>query len=302
MFKVNQHKRTFDTFNAPVTGLSQPTLRVAPLSNGQPIINAAASPAGSCAMSAVAASTASNSTTTSSSDAFFSPVAKRYKNTLPQTSMLQQLASMGHQHHQSPSVFNSATPPPTTSSNQGGHFSPAGVLRSNNNNASATTVFGSPAQISRSAAATSPFVNSSSNGFGFQSIATNPQPAPTPSDDSLMSEVYFDRDPTPMAQSRSSSASAYFHASPSNVDELVLQALPPSFRKRKGPAPQDQQYSWDDMCKIVSTVLHDRENQIRQEYENTLNDVMREQFESFTKFNHDYIHRQINRSDASYLS
>jgi len=55
--------------------------------------------------------------------------------------------------------------------------------------------------------------------------------------------------------------------------------------------------------RIVRTALHMQESRLRDEYDRVLNDALREQFESFSAFNRDYISRHLqSSSELSYLS
>jgi hypothetical protein len=65
---------------------------------------------------------------------------------------------------------------------------------------------------------------------------------------------------------------------------------------------QEKFYSIDEVKKIVNASLHEREEQIRMEYEMVLQQKLAEQFENFSKFNEDYISRQMKQSEWSYMS
>lgn len=60
-------------------------------------------------------------------------------------------------------------------------------------------------------------------------------------------------------------------------------------------------FSTKQVKRIVVEAVALREAQIRKEYDATLLRLLQEQFESFTKFNQDYIGRSQNRSTASYI-
>jgi hypothetical protein len=61
-------------------------------------------------------------------------------------------------------------------------------------------------------------------------------------------------------------------------------------------------YTLDQVKRIVQSALQLQEERLREEYEKVLNDLLREQFENFERFNKDYISRQIAKTDLSYLS
>ena len=62
------------------------------------------------------------------------------------------------------------------------------------------------------------------------------------------------------------------------------------------------QYSLDQVKRIVKGALQLQEDKLRDEYNAVLNELLREQFENFDRFNKDYISRQLRNTDLSYLS
>ena len=62
------------------------------------------------------------------------------------------------------------------------------------------------------------------------------------------------------------------------------------------------QYSLDMVKLIVKSALQLQEDKLRDEYNAVLNELLREQFENFDRFNKDYISRQLRHTDLSYLS
>ncbi|RUP46598.1 hypothetical protein BC936DRAFT_146747 [Jimgerdemannia flammicorona] len=61
-------------------------------------------------------------------------------------------------------------------------------------------------------------------------------------------------------------------------------------------------YSWDEVVKIVDAAVREREGLLRKEYETVVQEKLAEQFQSFTQFNQDYIHRQLRESQFNYMS
>lgn len=53
---------------------------------------------------------------------------------------------------------------------------------------------------------------------------------------------------------------------------------------------------------VCERLLKEREDQIRQEYDQVLTGKLAEQYEAFLKFNHDQLHRRFQESAASYVS
>jgi hypothetical protein len=67
-------------------------------------------------------------------------------------------------------------------------------------------------------------------------------------------------------------------------------------------AKGDKMYSHEELTSIVSKVVQQREAALREDYNNLLQAKLSEQFQSFTKFNEDYISRQIKGNPFSYVS
>ncbi|RUS30721.1 hypothetical protein BC938DRAFT_479041 [Jimgerdemannia flammicorona] len=61
-------------------------------------------------------------------------------------------------------------------------------------------------------------------------------------------------------------------------------------------------YSWDEVIKIVDAAVREREGLLRKEYEMVVQEKLAEQFQFFTQFNQDYIHRQLRESQFNYMS
>ena len=61
-------------------------------------------------------------------------------------------------------------------------------------------------------------------------------------------------------------------------------------------------YSLEQVKRIVKSALQLQEDKLREEYNAVLNELLREQFENFDRFNKDYISRQLRNTDLSYLS
>lgn len=65
----------------------------------------------------------------------------------------------------------------------------------------------------------------------------------------------------------------------------------------------DQQlFTSDQVKRILHDALKRQQDLLRAEYDDTLHRLLREQFDSFSAFNRDYISRQLKTSDFSYLS
>mmetsp|Transcript_30005 Transcript_30005/g.96211 ORF Transcript_30005/g.96211 Transcript_30005/m.96211 type:complete len:176 (+) Transcript_30005:723-1250(+) len=66
--------------------------------------------------------------------------------------------------------------------------------------------------------------------------------------------------------------------------------------------PSEKLYTHEELTSIVSKVVQQRETALREEYNKILNFKLAEQFHSFTRFNQDYISRQIKGNPFSYVS
>jgi hypothetical protein len=61
-------------------------------------------------------------------------------------------------------------------------------------------------------------------------------------------------------------------------------------------------YSADQVRAMVASALKKQEEALREEYDAILHELLREQWENFSTFNQQYLSRQLNKSDFSYLS
>jgi len=84
---------------------------------------------------------------------------------------------------------------------------------------------------------------------------------------------------------------------------------PTSLRKKKSKKKEEKTgpeaeptFTVSQIRKIVQDALTERERRLRQEYDEILNRLLREQFDNFTRFNEDYISRQFKRTECAYLS
>mmetsp|Transcript_28408 Transcript_28408/g.57304 ORF Transcript_28408/g.57304 Transcript_28408/m.57304 type:complete len:179 (-) Transcript_28408:179-715(-) len=71
------------------------------------------------------------------------------------------------------------------------------------------------------------------------------------------------------------------------------------------PTPMSQgekRYTFEEVTSILNKALHEREQTLRNEYNQILQNKLAEQFQSFTRFNQDYISRQIKGNPFSYVS
>jgi len=92
-----------------------------------------------------------------------------------------------------------------------------------------------------------------------------------------------------------------FVLDPINIDEIVS-ITAKKLKKKEKKEEKDELYPLQQVKKIVNELWLEREKHLRKQYDEILNRLLREQFENFTKFNQDYIHRQFARTDCPYLS
>eukprot|EP01113_Clastostelium_recurvatum_P047710 TRINITY_DN8557_c0_g1_i1.p1 TRINITY_DN8557_c0_g1~~TRINITY_DN8557_c0_g1_i1.p1 ORF type:complete len:208 (+),score=8.53 TRINITY_DN8557_c0_g1_i1:65-688(+) len=64
----------------------------------------------------------------------------------------------------------------------------------------------------------------------------------------------------------------------------------------------DKIFSIHEVKAILERALKDREDQLRLEYDQILQEQLQEQFREFSKFNEDYISRAMRSGEASYIS
>ena len=133
----------------------------------------------------------------------------------------------------------------------------------------------------------------------------------TEAEDAMIQEVYFDR----AAPSTSSGTAVHALTTGSgqmkqksvqmSTDEaLLLSAISTNCRKKKLDMTSltKETFSYAELKAIVSTVLSEQKESLSAEYDGILNEKLKDQFEIFTKFNHDYLHGRTKKADLSYLS
>ena len=79
-------------------------------------------------------------------------------------------------------------------------------------------------------------------------------------------------------------------------------SIPSTSLSSSSPTSTQPHYSLDQVKRIVKSALQLQEERLRDEYNAVLNELLREQFENFDRFNKDYISRQLRHTDLSYLS
>ncbi len=88
----------------------------------------------------------------------------------------------------------------------------------------------------------------------------------------------------------------------STTDQYI--EIPRSLRKKADSLPSQPLFTLDQVRSMISSSWAKREAELREEYGRILNDLLREQFDSFSSFNRDYISRQMRNQneECSYLS
>ena len=97
---------------------------------------------------------------------------------------------------------------------------------------------------------------------------------------------------TPAMTAAATAAPSAASSSPSSASLFPSASSPPAAAS----------YTLEQVKRIVLSALALQEERLREEYGKVLNDLLREQFENFERFNRDYISRQISKHELSYLS
>jgi hypothetical protein len=114
--------------------------------------------------------------------------------------------------------------------------------------------------------------------------------------------VYLDRDMSDESHTQSSFF-ASLQPSSRNLETTIIEAIPPATRRVfLHTSNTDRVFSLEDVHTITERVVKAREDEIRAEYDNRLQTLLREQFDTFTKFNHDYLQRQPYHTSYSYVT
>jgi len=87
-----------------------------------------------------------------------------------------------------------------------------------------------------------------------------------------------------------------------DFDRLVASKNRMQKDKSISTASGEKLYTYEEMKEIALLLLAQKETNLKQEYEQILQERLQEQFKNFAKFNEDYISRQLKQSDFSYLS
>jgi len=64
----------------------------------------------------------------------------------------------------------------------------------------------------------------------------------------------------------------------------------------------EKMFTFNEVKEIVNRALLEKEASLRAEYDRILQELLQEQFRNFSKFNEDYISRQLKSNECSYLS
>eukprot|EP00871_Galdieria_phlegrea_P002850 jgi/Galph1/3566/GphlegSOOS_G2197.1 len=77
-----------------------------------------------------------------------------------------------------------------------------------------------------------------------------------------------------------------------------------SLKRHGGSSDIENQkiFSWKEMKEIVSEALANKSRHLAYRYNAIIQEKLAEQFQSFSKFNEDYLARQLKERDCSYLS
>jgi hypothetical protein len=120
-------------------------------------------------------------------------------------------------------------------------------------------------------------------------------------------EPFFDTTPKKVKakEVQETTLSKYYETPFVANTQLETDNLTDFLGKKSKPKPKEKEevlFTYDQVKEIVNRAVAEREAQLRVEYDMILNERLQEQFRNFTKFNEDYISRQLKQSDFSYLS
>jgi len=73
-------------------------------------------------------------------------------------------------------------------------------------------------------------------------------------------------------------------------------------RRKSKSKTEEKMFTYEQVKEIVNRAVQDKEAALRAEYDQILQERLQEQFRNFSKFNEDYISRQLKQSEWSYLS
>lgn len=72
--------------------------------------------------------------------------------------------------------------------------------------------------------------------------------------------------------------------------------------QRFDPQTGEHLFSLEQVRDVVRRAVDEKERALREQYDHILQQKLNEQFQSFAKFNEDYISRSLKTSDLSYCS
>jgi len=126
----------------------------------------------------------------------------------------------------------------------------------------------------------------------FPEVATGPTPMPTPTTSPSTTTS------STIRRKHARDDSPFVPSSPFNpqVTERFVT------RKRVRSEEEERLYTLEEVKRIVAQVVVEREAALRQEYDQTLQRQLEEQFHLFSTFAHDNIARQMKESEATYIN
>ena len=139
----------------------------------------------------------------------------------------------------------------------------------------------------------------SSRGAAFPSYR---HPSPFVARDRIDVPAFVDSFPVKRKRPHTQMEDALHSPQPHKQAHLSSSSSPSPLSSLPSPPSPPVLYTLDQVKRIVTSALQLQEERLREEYEKVLNDLLREQFENFERFNKDYISRQIAKTDLSYLS
>eukprot|EP00276_Gloeochaete_wittrockiana_P020672 CAMPEP_0184336262 /NCGR_PEP_ID=MMETSP1089-20130417/4623_1 /TAXON_ID=38269 ORGANISM="Gloeochaete wittrockiana, Strain SAG46.84" /NCGR_SAMPLE_ID=MMETSP1089 /ASSEMBLY_ACC=CAM_ASM_000445 /LENGTH=160 /DNA_ID=CAMNT_0026661237 /DNA_START=291 /DNA_END=773 /DNA_ORIENTATION=- len=92
-------------------------------------------------------------------------------------------------------------------------------------------------------------------------------------------------------------------AAPKQTSTQIIEKYIETTARRNSQRPKPNQlFTIDDVKEIVAKALREREDELTSDYDRILNERLQEQFNSFSRFNQDYISNHLRKSEYDYMS
>eukprot|EP00054_Salpingoeca_dolichothecata_P000200 m.16304 g.16304 ORF g.16304 m.16304 type:complete len:230 (-) comp10390_c0_seq1:44-733(-) len=119
-----------------------------------------------------------------------------------------------------------------------------------------------------------------------------------PDEDDEQQQQQHHHSPQPRQRRRSGTLDS---SSLSALSRPMIALNPPGVGPPKDPT-KDMLFTYEQVKNIVESAVRERELHLREEYDNTLEERISDLFRTFTKYNEDHIHRQMEQSPYVYTT